>query len=224
VTEELARALIQLRESRTQGLGRCGVIAVIRAPSPDALPLLGEALVAGGVTALEITTSTPEFARAIRSTKAHLGTAAMVGAGTILSRAQEDEALAAGAEFIVGPVLNPELVRPAHEVGVPVLLGAFTPTEAWAAKVAGSDFVKLFPAELLGFQFIEAMRAPLAGIRFVPTGGIDLGNIGAYRRAGSAAVGVGGSLLKAAWVKNGEWGAVTEQARAFRRAWDEAGT
>lgn len=208
-----------LREVRSARLLDPGIIAVIRAASAEVVPRLGEALVAGGVIALEVTTSTPDFAAAIRATKNALGANALVGAGTILNAETCERALDAGAEFIVSPVLRPELVALAHAAGCPVMLGAGTATEAQSAYEAGADFVKLFPAEALGPEFVRSMLAPLPHLRFVPTGGITLANASSYRRAGCMAVGVGGNLVRSDLMARGDWTALTQLAGDFISAW-----
>ena len=208
-----------LRSQRAQRLMQCGVVAVIRAPDPGLVPELGAALLAGGVTALEVTTSTPNFAAAIRATRAALGNQVLIGAGTLLHPAQCDEAIDAGAEFAVSPVFRPTLIPGCHAAGVPMLLGAFTPTEAQAVHDSGADFVKLFPAEVLGLKFIRGLRAPLPHLRLVPTGGVDATNAGEFRKAGCVAVGVGGSLVKPELMQSRDWPALTALAAALVASW-----
>ncbi|HTH48283.1 MAG TPA: bifunctional 4-hydroxy-2-oxoglutarate aldolase/2-dehydro-3-deoxy-phosphogluconate aldolase [Candidatus Limnocylindria bacterium] len=209
----------QLRALRAARLTDAGLIAVIRAPSAGVVPTLGAALVAGGITSLEVTTSTPDFAEAIRATKLFLGETALVGAGTILNAGDLRAALAGGAEFIVSPVLRPELVPPSHQAGCPILLGAYTPTEAQAACEAGADFVKLFPADTLGPGFIRALLAPLPHLRLVPTGGVTVANAAEFRKAGCVAVGLGGHLLKRELIQAQDWPALTRLAAEFVAAW-----
>jgi 2-dehydro-3-deoxyphosphogluconate aldolase/(4S)-4-hydroxy-2-oxoglutarate aldolase len=183
------------------------------------VPELAAAFLAGGVTAVEITTSTPRCTDAIRATRAALGDRVFLGAGTLLHPAQCEEAIAAGAEFAVSPVFRPSLIPVCHAAEVPVLLGAFTPTEAQAVHDSGADFVKLFPAEALGLRFIRGLRAPLPHLRLVPTGGVDASNAGEFRRAGCVAVGVGGSLVKPELLKSRDWPALTVLAAALMASW-----
>ena len=208
-----------LRELRSARLTDPGIIAVIRAPSAELVPALGEALVAGGITALEITASTPNFAAAIRATKLVLGDRALVGAGTILNGDDCAAALDGGAEFVVSPVLRPALVPQARGAGCPIMLGAYTPTEAQTAYEAGADFVKLFPADTLGPGFIRALLAPLPHLRLVPTGGVTVANAAEFRKAGCAAVGIGGNLLKRELILAQDWPALTRLATDFVAAW-----
>jgi len=210
----------ELRQQRCQRLRDAGIIAVLRARSADQVPLIAQALVAGGVTGIEVTTSTPDFARAIRETRRALGNAAFVGAGTLLTEAQAGAAIDAGAEFLVSPVLRPCLIPVALAAETPILLGAYTPTECQAAHEMGADFVKLFPADTLGPAYVRSLRAPLPHLRIVPTGGVTLDNIADFLRAGCAAVGVGSSLLKSEWIDAGNWTAITGLATRFRAALD----
>jgi len=192
-----------------------GLIAVVRARRPEQVPPLAEALLAGGIRAIEITLTTPDAFAAIRSTCAALGNRGLVGVGTVLTEAECEAALEAGARFVVTPVLRPRLVPLAHRAGRPIMLGAFTPTEAQAAHEAGADFVKLFPADTLGPGFIRALRAPLPHLRIVPTGGVDLHNAAEFLRAGCAALGIGSSLLRPGILENEDWESLTALARQF---------
>ena len=164
-----------------------GIIAVVRAQSRGQVLPLSEALLAGGVRAIEITTSTPEAIEAIREVSKALGNSAIIGVGTVLDVATCHAACEAGAEFVVSPVTKPELVTVAHAHDRPVMLGAYTPTEAQTAHEAGSDFVKIFPADGLGPRFIKNLLAPLPHLRLVPTGGITVENATEFLNAGCAA-------------------------------------
>ncbi len=195
-----------------------GIIAVVRAPSPDLVRPLSEALVQGGVIAIEITLSTPDALRAIRDTTAALGNRALIGVGTVLNPGECSAALEAGAQFIVSPILRPELVPLAHQAERPVMLGAYTPTEAQLAHESGADFVKLFPADTLGPDFIKSLLAPLPHLRFVPTGGIELHNAAKFLGAGAAALGVGSALVSKAILQHKNWPELTRLAQAFVQA------
>ena len=191
------------------------LIAVIRARRFDqALPLC-RALVEGGVTNLEITLSTPEALKAIRLVASELGNTALVGVGTVLDAATATAAIEAGAEFVVSPICRPEIARAAHALGKPVMLGAYTPTEAQLAHEAGADFVKLFPADGLGLGYIKSLRAPLPHLRLVPTGGVTLDNVADFFAVGCPAVGVGSSLITAQILETDDWAALKELAAKF---------
>ncbi len=192
-----------------------GIIAVVRAQNPEQVLPLSEALLAGGVIAVEITLTTPNAIAAIKTAAAHFGCRALMGVGTVLNAAQARAALEAGAEYVVTPITKPELVAVAHELNRPIMLGAYTPTEAQLAHEAGADFVKLFPADGLGTAYIKALRAPLPHLRIVPTGGVDLHNAADFIHAGCAALGVGSSLVSARLLKEANWPELTRLAREF---------
>jgi len=192
-----------------------GIIAVVRAQKPDQALPVAEALIAGGVIAVEITTTTPNAIEAIRTTKAAVGARGLIGVGTVLDEDTCRAALDAGAEFVVSPILRPQLVGLAHAAGCPVMLGAYTPTEAQLAHEAGADFIKIFPADGLGPAYIKGIRAPLPHLRIVPTGGVDLNTAADFLNAGCAALGVGSSLVSAQILRDADWPELTRRARAF---------
>jgi 2-dehydro-3-deoxyphosphogluconate aldolase / (4S)-4-hydroxy-2-oxoglutarate aldolase len=201
-----------------------GIIAVVRAQKPEQVPPLAEALIAGGVIAIEITMTTPNALAAIRDARARLGDRALVGVGTVLDADTCRGAIDAGAEFIVTPICRTEFVALAHAADRPIMLGAYTPTEAQLAHEAGADFVKLFPADSLGPNYIKALRAPLPHLRIVPTGGVDVNNVADFLKAGCAALGVGSSLVSAKILQDGDWPELTRRAAAFVNAARQART
>jgi 2-dehydro-3-deoxyphosphogluconate aldolase/(4S)-4-hydroxy-2-oxoglutarate aldolase len=192
-----------------------GIIAVVRAQRAEQVLPLSEALLAGGVRAIEITTTTPNAIEAMAQARKKLGDRALFGVGTILDAATCRAALDAGAEFIVSPITLKELVPLARAAGKPVMLGAYTPTEAQAVHEAGADFVKIFPADTLGPGYIKALRAPLPHLRIVPTGGVEVNNAADFLKAGCVALGVGGSLVSANILQQADWPALTRRAGAF---------
>jgi 2-dehydro-3-deoxyphosphogluconate aldolase/(4S)-4-hydroxy-2-oxoglutarate aldolase len=192
-----------------------GVIAVIRARDAGQALLACEALARGGVLALEITMTVPGALEAIRLASQRLGREALVGVGTVLDAGTCLAAIEAGAQFVVSPIVAPPVARAAAERGKPVMLGAYTPTEAQAAHEAGADFVKLFPAEALGAAYIKSLRAPLPHLQMVPTGGVDLLTMEAFFRAGCPAVGVGSSLVRPQLLEAGDWDGLAALARRF---------
>lgn len=204
-----------LRSQRCRRLCGAKIIAVIRAKTAEQVPHIAEALIAGGVTGIEVTTSTPDFARAIRETRAAIRGSGFIGAGTLMTEVQAGAAIDAGAEFLVSPVLRPGLVPVALAAETPLLLGAYTPTECQAAHELGADFVKLFPADTLGPAYIRSLRAPMPHLQIVPTGGVTVENISEFFRAGCAAVGTGSSLLKADLIDAGRWKDLSDLARRF---------
>ena len=195
-----------------------GVIAVIRARSSAQVIPLAEALLAGGVVAVEITMTTPGAIDAIRRAREAVGNRALVGVGTVLDTQTCQAALAAGAEFVVTPVCRTELVGIAHAADRPVMLGAYTPTEAQAAHEAGADYIKIFPADTLGAAYMKSLRAPLPHLRLVPTGGVDVHNVGDFIKAGCVAVGVGSSLVSTKILEAADWPGLTRKAAEFVEA------
>jgi len=131
-------------------------------------------------------------------------------------------AIEAGAEFVVTPVCRPELVDIAHAAGRPIMLGAFSPTEAQTGHEAGADFIKIFPADMLGPTYVKALRAPLPHLRIIPTGGVELENVPDFVQAGCAALGVGSALVSSRILQVADWQGLTEKAKAFVRAIDAA--
>lgn len=192
-----------------------GIIAVVRAQRPEQVLPLSEALLAGGVRAIEITTTTPNAVEVVAEGRKKLGDHALFGVGTVLDMATCRAALDAGAEFIVSPIVLKELVPLAQAAGKPVMLGAYTPTEAQAVHEAGADFVKIFPADTLGPGYIKALRAPLPHLRIVPTGGVEVNNAADFLKAGCVALGVGGSLVSTSILQQADWPELTRRAVAF---------
>jgi 2-dehydro-3-deoxyphosphogluconate aldolase/(4S)-4-hydroxy-2-oxoglutarate aldolase len=192
-----------------------GIVAVVRAPRADLCTPLARALLDGGVIAIEITMTTPNAIEAIRGTSKAVGSQALIGVGTVLDAKTAHAAIEAGADFVVSPITRKEVADAAHEHDRPVMLGAYTPTEAQTAHEMGSDFIKIFPADTLGPAYIKALRAPLPHLQIVPTGGVDLKTIGPFLKAGCVAVGAGSSLVPAEALKNENWGDITRLAKEF---------
>ncbi len=192
-----------------------GIIAVVRAQKQAQVIPLSEALIAGGVLAIEITMTTPNAFAAIREAREHVGNRAIIGVGTVLDSQTCETAIDAGAEFVVTPICRTVLVAIAHAADRPVMLGAYTPTEAQLAHEAGADFIKIFPADTLGPGYIKGIRAPLPHLRVVPTGGVDVHNVADFFKAGCVALGVGSSLVSAKILQDADWGALTRKALEF---------
>jgi 2-dehydro-3-deoxyphosphogluconate aldolase / (4S)-4-hydroxy-2-oxoglutarate aldolase len=192
-----------------------GVIAVVRAKKAEQVLPLTAALIAGGVIAIEITMTTPDAIKCIRLADEKFGGMALIGVGTVLDDVTCRAAIDAGARFIVSPICRSELVPIAHQAQRPVMLGAYTPTEAQAVHEAGADFVKLFPADSLGASYIKALRAPLPHLRVVPTGGVNINNIADFFKAGCVAVGVGSTLISQQILEQNDWLQLTKLAAEF---------
>ena len=176
---------------------------------------LSEALISGGVIAIEITMTTPNAIEAIQDASRNLGSGGLVGVGTVLDAEICAKAIEAGAEFVVSPIIKQEIVEAAHSAGRPVMLGAYTPTEAQTAHEFGSDFVKLFPADGLGAAYVKALRAPLPHLKIIPTGGVDLNTAADLIKAGCVALGVGSSLVSGKLLEREAWSEITQLAKQF---------
>jgi len=183
------------REHALARVIECGLVAVVRAPEPTHLVEVIRALADGGVTVAEVTLTVPNALDVIRQVKKELGDRVMLGAGTILDPETARAAFLAGAEFLVSPTLNLDVIRMARRYDKLVFPGAFTPTEILAAWEAGADVVKVFPAEVVGPAFFKAMRGPLPQVKLMPTGGVDLKTAGDFLRAGAVCLGVGSQLV-----------------------------
>ncbi|MCF7708077.1 MAG: bifunctional 4-hydroxy-2-oxoglutarate aldolase/2-dehydro-3-deoxy-phosphogluconate aldolase [Verrucomicrobia bacterium] len=194
------------------------IIAVIRLKDESSVEPMAEALLAGGVTVLEITTTVPGAIEVVGRLSAQLKSRAAIGVGTVLDTQTCAAALEAGADFVVTPVMKPEIAAMARSADRPVMLGAYTPTEAQNAWEAGADFVKIFPADKLGPGYIKALRAPLPHLKMVPTGGVNLENTAEFIKAGAAALGIGSALVPPILVEEKRWSDLTDLARAYTRA------
>ena len=192
-----------------------GIVAVIRLERVADLPAVCEALVAGGITALEITLTIPGALAAMPDLLRRFSAAATVGAGSVTNVDSCRHALEAGAEFVVTPITRPEIAMVVHSRGRVVVMGAFTPTEAQTAHESGADFVKIFPAAVAGPNYIRMLRGPLPHLRIIPTGGIDLENAGEFFRAGCVALGVSTALISPDLVAGKNWAALTRRTAEF---------
>ena len=188
------------------------VVAIVRLDSGEQLVKVAEALLAGGISAVEFTMSTPGAADMIKIASTQFGPDVLLGAGTVLDPETARVAILAGAQFIVTPALNLDTLELCRRYGKPVMPGAFTPTEMLTAWEAGADMVKVFPADTLGPGYIKAVLAPLPQLRLVPTGGVSADNAAQYLKAGATALGVGGKLVDKAAVARGDWAAITAEA------------
>jgi 2-dehydro-3-deoxyphosphogluconate aldolase/(4S)-4-hydroxy-2-oxoglutarate aldolase len=210
------------RVATRERVERLGAVAVVRLHSTEAAIRVADALHAGGVTALEITVTVPDAFAVIAAVARRFGDDVCLGVGTVLDAETVRGAVAAGAQYVVSPVFRPAVLEESHRLGVPVMPGAITPTEILTAHEAGADIVKLFPADNFGPGYIRSVLAPMPFLRLMPTGGVTPDNVGTWLSAGAVAVGLGGALVDAALVANGDWEAITERARRVTDAVAEA--
>lgn len=195
---------------------QCGIVAVIRAKSGEQLVDVARALHAGGVDVMEVTFTVPRAVHVLERVADQLGDQVLLGAGTVLDTETARAAMLAGAEFIVSPNTNAEVIRICRRYGKLAMPGAFTPTEVVTAFEAGADVVKIFPCDVGGPSYLKALHGPLPHIPLMPTGGVGLDNAAEYLQAGACSLGVGGSLVEAKTVEKGDFGRIEELARRFR--------
>lgn len=192
-----------------------GAIAVVRADSVDILSHVVDALVAGGMDIIEITMTVPGAIEQIRLLSERLGDDALVGVGSVTDAATANQAIDAGAKYVVSPVLSEDVISAALARDVPVTPGTFTPTEAQRAHELGADFIKVFPANVLGMAYFKSVLAPLPHLNLVPTGGVTPDNAGEWIQAGAKAVGVGSALLDKKAIAEGRFEYLTERSRVL---------
>lgn len=200
-----------------------GVIPVVRVTSAQEAMDVSDAIKEGGISLIEITMSVQGAIDVIKELTQKYKDEIIMGAGTILDPETARAALLAGAQFIVTPTLNLDVIQMAHRYSAVVVPGAMTPTEILTAWDAGADMVKVFPAAQVGGpEYLKALKGPLPQILLVPTGGVNLQNAGAFIKAGASAIGVGGELVDKKAVKEKKFNLITENARAFLKAVQEA--
>jgi 2-dehydro-3-deoxyphosphogluconate aldolase/(4S)-4-hydroxy-2-oxoglutarate aldolase len=200
-----------------------GLVPVIRVTSASEAIDVSDAIKEGGVSFIEITMSVPGAIDVIKELTKKYKDEIIMGAGTVLDTETGRAALLAGAQFIVSPILNLDLVRLAHRYSALVIPGTMTPTEILTAWNEGADMVKVFPAAQLGGpEYIKAVRGPLPQVLLVPTGGVNLQNAGAFIKAGAAALGVGGELVDKKAIQEKKFNIITENTKAFLKAIREA--
>lgn len=199
-------------------IAETGIVLIIRLDSEEEALAVADAAVQGGIKALEITMSVPNALGIIRTlSNKYKNDDVLVGAGTILDAETARAAILAGAEMLVSPQLNPDMIRVANRYQAVTISGAYTPTEIFDTLQAGADIVKLFPAETLGPQFVKTVTAPLPQAPIVPTGGVTPQNVQEWLQAGCIGVGVGSYITKAAQ-QDGDYSRVTTAAREFLAA------
>jgi 2-dehydro-3-deoxyphosphogluconate aldolase / (4S)-4-hydroxy-2-oxoglutarate aldolase len=191
-----------------------GVVPVIRTSSAELASRVAEAVLAGGISTLEITMTVPDALAVIRTLAERFGKRALIGAGTVLDADTASRCIDAGAAFIVSPGFDPATVAAAHARGVAACPGALTPTEVIAAWRAGADLIKIFPVAAVGGPaYLRALRAPLPAVKLLPTGGITLATAGEHIAAGAAAIGIGAELVDPAALARGDDALLTTRAR-----------
>ena len=199
-----------------------GIVAIVRSPRSDQLIGVARALADGGVRAIEITLTVPNALDVIRDVAREMGERILLGAGTVLDPETARAAILAGAEYIVSPTLNLDVIRTCRRYDKVVMPGAFTPTEILTAWEAGADVVKVFPADVGGPNYLKAVLAPLPQVRLMPTGGVDLNTAAAFLKAGACCLGVGSALVDKDAVRTGDFDRIRELAEKYVRIVREA--
>ena len=191
-----------------------GVVAVVRAEHGEKAKRIADACLEGGVPAIELTFTVPMAHKVIEElAKEYSGGEMILGAGTVMDSETARIAILSGAQYIVSPYFNAETVRLCNRYRVPCMPGAMTIKEVVEAMESGADIVKVFPGEAFGPKILKAIKGPVPQAKMMPTGGVDLSNVGEWIKAGAVAVGAGGSLTKGA--KTGDYKAITETAKEF---------
>jgi 2-dehydro-3-deoxyphosphogluconate aldolase/(4S)-4-hydroxy-2-oxoglutarate aldolase len=192
-----------------------GIVGIIRAPDGAQLVDVAQALLAGGVDVLEVTFTVPRAHKVLEQVADALGDKVLLGAGTVLDTETCRTAILAGAEFIVSPGTNVDVIQMCRRYSKPALPGALTPTEVISAWQAGADFVKIFPCDVLGPAHLKALRGPLPQVRMIPTGGVTLETAADFLKAGAAALGIGSSLVEPKAIANRDFGRIESLARQY---------
>src|ERR1700752_2434903 len=203
------------KETNLRQVLDCGIVAVVRSPDSQQLVEVARALADGGVSVVEITMSVPSALDVLRRVRHALGDMVLLGAGTVLDPETARAVLLAGAEYIVAPTLNLDVIKLCQRYDKLVMPGCFTPTEILAAWEAGADIVKVFPADVVGPAFFKALRGPLPQIRLMPTGGVDLTTAAGFLQAGACCLGVGGHLVVPKEVAAGNFDLIRDLARQY---------
>ncbi len=191
------------------------IVAIIRSEKSDQIVNVAKALVAGGVSILEVTFTVPNALRIIEAVADQLGDKILLGAGTVLDSETARSAMLAGAEFFVSPGTSLPVIETCRRYGKSVFPGAFTPTEVIQAWQAGCDAVKVFPCDSVGYKHIKALKGPLPQIPLIPTGGINKDNAADFIDAGALAVGVGSSLAPKSAIESGDFDTIKACAEEF---------
>jgi 2-dehydro-3-deoxyphosphogluconate aldolase/(4S)-4-hydroxy-2-oxoglutarate aldolase len=203
------------REATLKRIVDGGIVAVVRSESSASLVKVVQALVEGGVGAAEVTFTVPDAIEVIRQVRREVGDSVALGAGTVLDPETARAALLAGAEYIVAPTLNLDVIRLCRRYDKVVMPGAFTPTEVLTAWEAGADVVKVFPADVGGPAYLKALRGPLPQVRLMPTGGVDLSTAESFLMAGACCLGVGGALVDSNAIASGDFARIRDLAAQY---------
>ncbi len=205
-----------MSESTSEIIERVGLVPVLRAKSIAQAHAVVEAMIAGGVTVVEVTMTVPNAVHLLKELKKEHGAKILLGSGTVTTAKEAEDTINAGAEFVVSPSLHPEVIAATKAAGKLSIPGALTPTEVITAHRAGADYVKIFPCSAMGgASYLKSLLAPFPHLKLIPTGGVTLKTAEEFIRAGARALGVGSDLVNLAAIDEGKPEIITEAARAY---------
>lgn len=193
------------------------VVAVLRIKEAGKLKKVIDAIYEGGISVVEITMTVPNAIRLIEKMSGELSKNILLGVGSVLDPRTAEDAVKAGAKYVVSPVLKKEIIETAHRFDVPAMPGCFTPTEIQTAYESGADIIKVFPADILGMAFFKGVLAPMPHLKLMPTGGVTLINAGDWIKSGACAVGIGSALLDEEAIKNENYSKISDNARMIMK-------
>ena len=198
-------------------------VAVLRVKEAEKLQRVIEAIYEGGVSVAEITMTVPNAIQLIEQMSNKLDKNIIIGVGSVLNSKTAEDAIKAGARYVVSPIFKKEIIDTAHKFDVPAMPGCFTPTEIQTAFEYGADIVKVFPADVVGMEFFKAILAPMPHLKLMPTGGVTLANAGEWLKAGACAVGIGSALLDKKAIQENNYSILTENAKQIMKSIKDAG-
>ena len=208
-----------MREETKKTLEQAVLIPVLRAGSIQTGHALVDAMMAGGVTVVEVTMTVPNALTLLRELKQRHGDRLLLGSGTVTDAAQAEATIDEGAEFVVSPSLHLDVIAKTKELGRISIPGALTPTEVITAWRAGADYVKIFPCSAMGgASYLKSLLAPFPELKLIPTGGVTLQTAADFLKAGARALGVGTDLVNTPAIAEGKPEIVTNAARAYLEA------
>jgi 2-dehydro-3-deoxyphosphogluconate aldolase/(4S)-4-hydroxy-2-oxoglutarate aldolase len=200
-------------------IGEIGIVPVVRAATVEDATRAVEAICAGGIPILEITMTVPNAISVIRHVVREHGSAALIGAGTVTTGEQAEQCIRAGAEFLVSPGISTHVLAVAQACAKLAIPGALTPTELMHAQDNGAKLIKIFPCgNVGGAKYLQSLRGPFPHVALIPTGGMSAANAAEYIAAGAFALGVGGDLINAAALREGNLAKITQAAQELVQA------
>jgi 2-dehydro-3-deoxyphosphogluconate aldolase / (4S)-4-hydroxy-2-oxoglutarate aldolase len=198
-------------------------IAVLRVKEEEKLQRVIEAIYSGGVSVIEITMTVPNAVQLIEQMNEKLDKNIIIGIGSVLNSKTAEDAIEAGAKYVVSPIFKKEIIETAHKFDIPAMPGCFTPSEIQTAFEYGADIVKVFPADIVGMEFFKAILAPMPHLKLMPTGGVSLSNAGEWLKAGACAVGIGSALLDKKAIQENNYLKLTENAKLIMKSISDVG-